>query len=61
MSSPAEASMVNHANTTFFAAVELAGQEGKAEEAVSKFEQAIHLYSVIASSTRLFLFNFGST
>lgn len=43
--------MVNHANNTFFEAVELAGQEGKADEAVSMFEKAIHLYSVIATST----------
>lgn len=42
--------MVNHANSTFFTAVDLVSQE-KVDEAVAKFEQAIHLYSVIAAST----------
>lgn len=46
--------MVNHANSTFFEAVDLATQEGKVDEAVSMFEKAIHLYSVIATSTPSF-------
>lgn len=50
MDSPAQTAMLDHANGAFFAAIDLASQE-KHEEAIAKFEQAIHLFSILAAST----------